>query len=108
MYETFIEKNYMDFLKYKSLKDETQNSLNDFCNYYLENFKGTDKENLESLRLFFNKYLKDSKKDSIFLSVFNNILKINIYDFNIDFLAINDALESLKAFIDEFKEFLNS
>ena len=104
----FLEKNYFDFLKFKLLKSETQAVMNVFCDYYLENYKGTNKENLESLRLFFNKYLKDSKKDSIFLSVFNNTLKICIYDFNIDFVAINDALESLKTFIKEFKDFLNN
>ena len=51
-------------------------------------------------------FLKDNHKDSIFLSVFNNTLKINIYDFNIDFVKINDSLESLKDFIKEFKEFV--
>ena len=107
MNETFLEKNYFDFLVYKDLKSETQNSLNDFCDYYLDNYKGTNKDNLESLRLFFNKYLKDNHKDSIFLSIFNNSLKINIYDFNIDFLRINDSLEALKTFINDFKDFLN-
>ena len=104
----FIESNYFDFLNFKSLKNETQNSLNDFCSYYLDNYKGTNKDNLESLRLFFNKFLKDSKKDSIFLTICNNSLKICIYDSNIDFLKINDALESLKDFIKEFKNFLNN
>lgn len=103
----FLEKNYFDFLEFKELNSETQNSLNDFCSFYLENYKGTNKDNLESLRLFFNKYLKDSKKDSIFLSVFNNTLRINVYDSNIDFVVINDCLESLKNFIDDFKNFLN-
>ena len=104
----FLEANYFDFLKYKLLKSETQAVLNTFCSYYLENYKGTNKENLESLKLFFNKYLKDSKKDCIFLTICNNYLKICIYDSNIDFLAINDALESLNAFIKEFKEFIRS
>ena len=108
MNEHFIERNYFDFLIFKDLMSETQNSLNEFCSFYLENYKGTDKENLESLRLFFSKYLKDNHKDSIFLSICNNNLKINVYDFNIDFLKINDALESLKDFINDFKEFLNS
>ena len=103
----FIENNQVDFLVFKDLKNDAQNSLNEFCSYYLENFKGSNKDNLESLRLFFNKYLKDNKKDSIFLSIFNNYLKICIYDSNIDFLAINDALESLKDFINDFKDFLN-
>ena len=107
MYETFIEKNYMDFLKYKLLKSETQATMNVFCDYYLENFKGTNKNNLESLRLFFSKFLKDNKKDSIFLSVCNNSLKINVYDFKIDFVAINDSLDALKDFINAFKNFLN-
>ena len=106
MNNDFLEKNYFHFLNFKSLKSETQNSLNEFCSFYLENYKGTDKENLESLRLFFNKYLKDNKKDSIFLNVFNNTLKINIYDSNIDFLKISECLESLKDFIKDFKEFL--
>lgn len=108
MNNDFIEKNYMDFLKYKLLKSETQAILNMFCDYYLENYKGSNKDNLESLRLFFSKYLKDNHKDSIFLSVFNNYLKICVYDSNIDFLAINDALEALKTFIEEFKDFLNN
>ena len=108
MNEHFIEKNYFDFLVFKDLKNEVQTTLNNFCSFYLENYKGTNKDNLESLRLFFSKFLKDNHKDSIFLSVFNDTLKINIYDSSIDFLAINDALESLKDFIIEFKEFLNS
>ena len=103
-----IEDEYFNFLTFKSLKSETQAVLNEFCEEYLENYKGTNKENLESLRLFFTKFLKDNHKNSIFLSVFNNILKINIYDSNIDFLAINDSLESLKTFIKNFKEFLNN
>ena len=105
--KNFIEDNYYDFLNFKDLKSETQYVMNDFCNYYLDNYKGTDKDNLESLRLFFNKFLKDNKKDSIFLSICNNYLKINIYAFNIDFIAINDALDALKTFIKNFKEFLN-
>lgn len=103
----FIENEYFNFLKYKILKSETQAVLNTFCDYYLENYKGSNKENLEYLRLFFNKFLKDNKKDSIFLSVFNTSLKICIYDSNIDFLAINDALESLKTFTKDFKDYLN-
>lgn len=103
----FIEKNYFDFLVYKDLKSETQAVLNVFCDYYLDNYKGGDKDNLESLRLFFNKFLKDNKKDSIFLCVSQDTLKICFYDFNIDFVVINDALESLKDFIKEFKDFLN-
>ena len=89
----FIEDNYFDFLNFKSLKSETQNLLNEFCNYYLNTYKGTDKDNIESLRLFFTKFLKDSKKDSIFLSIFQNTLKICVYDSNIDFLVINESLE---------------
>ena len=50
MNETFIEKNYFEFLKFKVLKSETQDSMNDFCNYYLDNYKGFNKDNLESLR----------------------------------------------------------
>ena len=73
----------------------------------MDNYKGTDKDNLESLRLFFTKFLKDNSKDSIFLSVSQNTLKICIYDSNINFLTINDFLKSLKNFINEFKEFLN-
>lgn len=107
METNFIENEYFEFLKFKILKCETQDALNSFCSYYLENYKGTNKENLESLRLFFTKFLKDSKKDSIFLSVFNTSLKINVYDFNIDFVKINDALESLKNFITNFKDYLN-
>ena len=107
MDNNFIENNYFDFLKYKILKSETQAMLNTFCDYYLENYKGTNKDNLESLRLFFSKFLKDNHKNSIFLSVFNNYLKINVYDSSINFVAINDALEALKIFIKEFKEFLN-
>ena len=103
----FLEVNYFDFLKFKIIKSETQAVLNTFCDFYLENFKGFNKDNLESLRLFFSKFLKDNKKDSIFLTIFNNSLKICIYDSNIDFVAINDSLESLKDFIKEFKEFLN-
>lgn len=103
----FIENNYFDFLNFKTLKNEVQNSLNEFCSYYLDNYKGTNKDNLESLRLFFTKFLKDNQKNSIFLSVFNNSLKINIYDYKIDFLAINDALDALKNFITDFKNFLN-
>ena len=103
----FLEKNYFDFLTLKELKSEVQTSLNDFCSFYLKNYKGTNKDNLESLRLFFNKFLKDNQKDSIFLSVYQNTLKICIYDSNIDFLKINDSLESLKTFIKEFKNFLN-
>ena len=103
----FLEKNYIDFLKYKLLKSETQAVINVFCDYYLENYKGTNKENLESLRLFFSKYLKDNKKDCIFLTIFNNSLKICVYDSSIDFVAINESLESLKDFINNFKEFLN-
>ena len=108
MDNNFIENNYFDFLKYKILKSETQAMLNTFCDYYLENYKGTNKDNLESLRLFFSKFLKDNHKNSIFLSVFNNYLKINVYDSSINFVAINDALEALKIFVKEFKEFLNS
>ena len=104
----FIEKNYFDFVVYKDLKNETQAVMNVFCDYYLENYKGTDKENLESLRLFFSKFLKDNKKDSIFLSVSQNTLKICIYDSITDFVAINDALDALKTFINNFKEFLNN
>ena len=104
----FLEKNYMDFLKFKLLRSETQAVLDVFCDYYLDNYKGTNKDNLESLRLFFNKFLKDNHKDSIFLSVFNNTLKICFYDSIIDFLAINDCLESLKTFINDFKNFLNN
>ena len=107
MHETFLNNNYFEFLKFKILKSETQATMNVFCDYYLDNYKGGDKDNLEALGLFFNKFLKDNKKDSIFLSVFNNYLKINVYDFNIDFLAINDSLGSLKDFINNFKEFLN-
>lgn len=102
----FIESNYFYFLNFKDLKNETQNLLDDFCNFYLDNYKGSNKDNLESLSLFFNKFLKDNQKDSIFLSVFNNSLNINIYDFNIDFLAINECLKSLKTFINEFKDYL--
>ena len=105
--DNFIEKNYFDFLVHKDLKSETQAVLNDFCIYYLDNYKGTNKDNLESLRLFFSKFLKDSKKDYIFLTIFNNSLKICIYDSNINFIAINDALDALKSFIKEFKDFLN-
>ena len=107
MDKNFIEKNYFNFLKYKLLKSETQAVINVFCDYYLDNYKGSNKDNLESLRLFFSKFLKDSKKDSIFLTIFNNSLKICIYDSNIDFLAINDSLDALKTFIKEFKDFLN-
>ena len=103
----FLEKNYFDFLEFKELKNEVQTTLNEFCSFYLDNYRGTDKDNLESLRLFFNKFLKDNQKDSIFLSVYQNTLKICIYDSNIDFLKINDSLESLKTFIKEFKNFLN-
>ena len=103
----FIESNYFDFLNFKDLKSEAQAVLNVFCDYYLDNYKGTDKDNLESLRLLFNKFLKDSKKDSIFLCISQDTLKICIYDSNIDFVKINDALESLKDFIKEFKDFLN-
>ena len=102
----FLDKHYFHFLNFKDLKNEVQKSLNDFCDYYLNNYKGTDKENLESLRLFFNKFLKDNQKDSIFLSIFQNTLKICIYDANINFLAINESLASLKEFITEFKNFL--
>ena len=56
MTETFLEKNYFDFLNFKSLKNEIQNLLNEFCSFYLDNYKGTNKENLESLRLFFSKF----------------------------------------------------
>ena len=104
----FLENNYFDFLNFKSLKNESQSSLNEFCSFYLENYKGTTRDNLESLMLFFNKYLKDNHKDSIFLSIFQDNLKVCIYDSNIDFLKINDALDALNAFIKEFKEFLNS
>ena len=107
MNETFLNNNYFDFLIFKDLKNEVQTSMNEFCSFYLENYKGTNKENLESLRLFFNKYLKDTKKDCIFLSVYQNTLKLCIYDSNIDFLAINDALDALKTFINNFKDFLN-
>ena len=103
----FLDNNYFDFLVFKDLKNETQNSLNNFCSYYLNNYKGTNKDNIESLKLFFTKFLKDNHKDCIFLTIFNNSLKICIYDFNIDFVAINDALASLKDFINDFKEFLN-
>lgn len=102
----FIENNYFHFLNFKNLKSETQENLTDFCSFYLDNYKGTDKENLESLRLFFSKFLKDSKKDSIFLSIYQNSLKINIYDFKIDFLEINESLKTLNKFINEFKDFL--
>ena len=105
--DNFIETNYFNFLKYKILKSETQAIMNSFCDYYFENYKGTNKDNLEALRLFFNKFLKDNKKDSIFLSIFQDSLKINIYDFKIDFLAINESLNSLKDFINNFKDFLN-
>ena len=108
MEKTFIEKNYFNFLKFKLLKSETQAIINSFCDYYLENYKGFNKDNLEFLRLFFTKFLRDNKKDSIFLCIFNNSLKINVYDSNIDFLAINESLESLKDFINVFKDFLNS
>lgn len=106
MENDFLEKEYFHFLNFKNLKSETQENLNAFCSYYLDNYKGSNKDNLESLRLFFNKFLKDNKKDSIFLSIFNNSLKINIYDFNIDFLKINESIESLKDFINDFKSFL--
>ena len=106
--KTFIEEEYFNFLTFKELKIEVQATMNKFCNYYLDNYKGGDKENLESLRLFFNKFLKDNKKDSIFLSIFNNYLKICIYDSNIHFIAINESLESLKNFITDFKYFLNN
>ena len=107
MNNDFIENNYYEFLNFKDLKSETQAILNVFCDYYLETYKGTDKENLESLRLFFSKFLKDNHKDSIFVSVFNDTLKINVYDSNIDFVKINDALNALKDFINDFKNFLN-
>ena len=106
MNKTFLYNNYYEFLNFKSLKSEVQNSLNEFCSFYLENYKGTDKNNLESLRLFFTKFLKDNQKDTIFLSIFNDTLKINVYDSNIDFLKINESLASLKEFVKEFKEFL--
>lgn len=106
MYEHFIEKNYFNFLIFKDLKSETQAVLNTFCSYYLDNYKGTNRDNLESLRLFFSKFLRDSKKDCIFLCISQNSLKINVYDSSIDFLAIIDALESLKDFINEFNNFL--
>lgn len=102
----FLETNYFDFLTFKNLSSETQAVMNDFCNYYLENFKGTNKDNLETLKLFFTKFLKDNHKDSIFLSVFQNTLKICFYDSNIDFVKINDSLNSLKDFINDFKDFL--
>ena len=105
--DNFIESNYFDFLNFKSLKNETQTLLNEFCSFYLENYKGTNKDNLESLYLFFSKFLKDSKKDCIFLTIFNNSLKICIYDSNIDFLRINESLDAIKTFIKEFKDFLN-
>lgn len=108
MNETFLDTNYFDFLNFKDLKNEVQTSLNNFCIFYLENYKGTNKENLESLRLFFSKFLKDSKKDCIFLTIFNNTLKICVYDSNIDFLKINDSLNALKTFINNFKDFLNN
>ena len=108
MDKTFIEKNYCDFLKYKLLKSDAQAVMNSFCDYYLNNYKGTNKESLEALKLFFSKFLKDNKKDCIFLSIFNNYLKINVYDSNIDFLKINESLESLKDFINDFKDFLNN
>ena len=104
----FIESNYFNFLVFKDLKNESQAVLNSFCDYYLDNYKGTNKDNLESLRLFFTKFLKESKKDSIFLSVYQNTLKINVYDSNIDFVAINDAMDALKTFINNFKDFLNN
>ena len=107
MNETFLDNTYFDFLVYKDLKNETQDAMNDFCNYYLDNYKGSNKDNIESLRLFFTKFLKDNHKDSIFISVFNNTLKICIYDSKIDFLAINDALQCLQAFIIDFKDYLN-
>ena len=103
----FIETNYFDFMTYRELKNEVQTSLNELCSYYLENYKGTDKDNLESLRLFFSKFLKDNQKDSIFLSISQNTLRINVCDSDIDFLTINDALASLKNVIKAFKDFLN-
>ena len=108
MEKTFLENEYFNFLNFKILKSDAQKSLSDFCSCYLENYKGTNKDNLESLKLLFNKFLKDNHIDSIFLTIFNNSLKINIYDFKIDFLKINDALESLRTFTKEFKTFLNS
>ena len=102
----FINKNYFDFLTFKELENEVQKSVDDFCNFYLENYKGTDNDNLESLRLFFTKFLKDNQKDSIFLSVSQNTLKINVNDANIDFLKINESLASLKNFINDFNNFL--
>ena len=102
----FINKNYFDFLTFKELENEVQKSVDDFCNFYLENYKGTDNDNLESLRLFFTKFLKDNQKDSIFLSVSQNTLKINVNDANIDFLKINESLASLKNFINEFNNTL--
>ena len=106
MNKTFLYNNYYEFLNFKSLKSEVQNSLNEFCSFYLENYKGTDKNNLESLRLFFTKFLKDNQKDTIFLSIFNDTLKICVYEHTVEFITINDALESLKEFVKEFKEFL--
>ena len=103
----FIENNYFDFLNFKNLKSETQNSLNDFCSFYLENYKGTEEDNLESLMLFFNKFLQDNKKDSIFLSVSQNTLQINVKIINIDFVKINESLTSLKDLINDFNDFLN-
>ena len=108
MEKTFLETNYFEFLNFKSLRSETQCDMNNFCSYYLENYRGSNRDNLESLRLFFSKFLRDNHKDSIFLSICNNSLKINIYDFNINFLKINDSLKALKDFINNFKEFLNS
>ena len=104
--KTFIEDNYYDFLNFKSLKDDAQSSLNAFCSYYLDNYKGTNKGNLEALNLFFNKFLKDNKKDCIFLCIFQDSLKICIYDSKINFLDINESLESLRLFIYNFKAFL--
>ena len=103
----FLNKNYFYFLTFKELKSEVQTSMDGFCSYYLENYKGTDKDNLESLRLFFSKFLKDNQKDSIFLSISQNTLRINVCDSDIDFLTINDALASLKNVIKAFKDFLN-
>ena len=107
MNETFLENNYCEFLEFKELKSEVQTTISEFCSFYLENYKGTDKDKLESLKLFFTKFLKDTKKDSIFLNVFNNSLKICVYDSNINFIKINESLVALKEFINEFKEFLN-
>ena len=74
----FLETNYCEFLEFKELKSEVQTTISEFCSFYLENYKGTSEDNIESLRLFFTKFLKDSKKNNIFLSIFNNSFIFNI------------------------------